>query len=69
MTPIEIQEIIKATSKIDPATMDWQDQLTYITIMGEMAERLKPLAVKYANRLPENSIFLLKLGSKKFPEK
>lgn len=63
MTGVEMQEIIMAVSKIDLITMDYQDQLTYIAAMGEMAKKVKPLVVKYADRLPGNETFLLKLGS------
>lgn len=69
MTVRETQEVMEAIGKIDIAAMDWQDQLIYMAAMSEMAERVKPLVVKYANRLPESSTFLLKLGSPKFPEK
>lgn len=61
MTAKETQEVMDAISKLDITQMDWKDQLLYMAAMSEAAERIKPLVVKYANRLPEKSTFLLKL--------
>lgn len=61
MTMNEAQEVMEAFSKIDVASMDWKDRLVHMAAISEMAERLKPLVVKYANQLPGNSTFLLKL--------
>lgn len=69
MTAGEIETIINAASEIDFTQMDWKDHLIYMAAMSEMAEKIKPLVVKYADKLPENATFLLKLGSKKFPSK
>lgn len=59
----EVQEVLVAASKLDVTQMHWTDQLIYMAAMSEMAEKIKPLVVKYADRLPGNETFLLKLGS------
>lgn len=69
MTIEEIQAVLDAIGKIDIVAMDWIDQLAYMAAVGELAEKIRPLVVKYANELPRNETFLLKLGSQKFPQK
>lgn len=61
MRPEEMNDIMQALPKLDIASMEVQDQLLYLAAGLRFAESIKPLVVKYSNRLPEDVKFLLKL--------
>lgn len=61
MTQHETIEIINSIVKIDFSQMDILDQALFLTSLQKFAESMKPLVVKYSDKLPENSTFLLKL--------
>lgn len=57
----EVNSIIAALSKLNIIQMEISDQLLYISSVSKFAESIKPLIVKYANKLPENSTSFFKL--------
>lgn len=57
----ELNDIMQAISKLDIAQMEVQDQLLYMTAGLKFAEMVKPLVVKYADKLPQDCKFLMKL--------
>lgn len=57
----EVEEILSAASKLNPAHMDVTDNIEFICAVNAFAERVKPLVIKYADRLPEETKFFLKL--------
>lgn len=57
----EVNDIITAVSKLDIEKMDVQDQLLYLYAGLQYAETVKPLVIKYLDKLPEKTNFLLKL--------
>ena len=58
----EVPEIITAIGQLPMEQMDWKDQMFLIVEMAEFAQKMKPLVLKYADRLPESSTFLFKMG-------
>lgn len=61
MTPTEIDNALKALSKLDIAQLDMGDQIIYLAALTEFAEKIKPIVLKYSDRLPNGSTFLLKI--------
>lgn len=57
----EINEVIQALPALDFASMDVTDQIAYILATNQFAESVKPLIVKYADKLPEKTTFLFKM--------
>lgn len=57
----EVSEVFNALSKLDFVSMDITDQMAYILAANQFAERMKPLIVKYAEKLPEKTTFLFKM--------
>lgn len=57
----EVEDIMQALSKLNISKMEIQDQLLYLLAGLKYAEILKPLVTKYANELPKDIKFLLKL--------
>lgn len=64
----EVPEIITAVGQLPMEQMDWQDQMFLMAASAEFADKMKPLVIKYADRLPESSTFLFKMGGSKFPQ-
>lgn len=61
MTQREMTEVIDSVSKLNTEHMDMADQIKYLSAMNQFAEHVKPLVLKYANNLPGESKFLLKM--------
>lgn len=61
MTPQEISEIMAAASKLDIEHMDMRDQIKYFSATCQFAEQIKPLVVKYADKLPKGINFLFRM--------
>lgn len=61
MTQQEIVDIMSAVGKLNPNEMEIQDQALYLIALSRFAETTKPLVIKYADKLPKNSNFLIKL--------
>ena len=61
MTTQELNQVLNAMPLLKPDEMEIQDQLKYLSAMNQFAEQIKPLVVKYANKIPKGSNFLLKL--------
>lgn len=61
MTCQEAIDVINSISEINLEEADCQDQLLIAMATAQFAEQIKPIVVKYANKLPENSTFLVKL--------
>lgn len=61
MTSQEVIQTINAVSALNPDDTDVQDQLKFFSATLQFAEQIKPLVVKYANKMPKDSNFLLKL--------
>lgn len=61
MTQREVIEIINSISKINWNEVEFKDQILISMSMTQFAEQVRPLIVKYADKLPESSTFLLKL--------
>lgn len=57
----EVNSIIQAVSSLDITNMELQDQLLYLSAGLKLAEMLKPLVIKYADKLPQDCKFLVKL--------
>lgn len=61
MSQYELQDIMECVSTLDLTSMDLQDQALYMLSICELSENIKPLVVKYSNKLPDSSKFLFKL--------
>ena len=61
MTQQEMSDIFLSIEKLKLAEMDVQDQITCITAFSQFAETLKPLVVKYIDKVPTGNTFLFKL--------
>lgn len=61
MTCQEAIDVINSISEINLEEADCQDQLLLVMATAQFAEQIKPIVVKYANKLPESSTFLFKL--------
>lgn len=61
MTSQEISEIMTSASKLDIEHMDMRDQIKFFSAMCQFAEQVKPLVVKYSDKLPKGSKFLFKM--------
>lgn len=61
MNQQEISDIIISVGTLNLAEMEVQDQALYLMSIQKFAERMKPLVVKYADKLPEESTFLFKM--------
>lgn len=61
MTLYEMQSVIESASSLDMRYMETADQLIYISAISELAEKVKPLVVKYSNELPQESKFLFRM--------
>lgn len=57
----EVNDIMNAVGNFNLQEMEVQDQALYLMSISQFAERMKPLVVKYADKLPEECKFLLKL--------
>ena len=62
MNTEEIIEILKFSNEIDVSKLSFMEQLYYMQTMCKFAEKLKPLAVKYAMKEHTKSTFLMRLG-------
>lgn len=61
MNQQEIIDIMNAVGTLNLAEMEIQDQVLYFMSISQFAERMKPLVVKYSDKLPESSTFLFKM--------
>lgn len=61
MTQQELSDIMAAATKIDWERTEVLDQILYTTAYLKFAEAIKPLVIKYADKLPTDVKFLLKL--------
>lgn len=61
MTQREVFEIIDSISEINWNEAEFKDQILLSMSVTQFAEQVKPLIVKYADKLPEASTFLFKL--------
>lgn len=61
MNQQEIIDIITSVGTLNLAEMEIQDQVLYLMSISQFAERMKPLVIKYADKLPEECKFLFKL--------
>lgn len=61
MNKQEIIDIMNAVGALNLAEMEIQDQALYLMSISQFAERMKPIALKYTDKLPENSTFLFKI--------
>lgn len=57
----ELNDIMQAISKLDIPSMEVQDQLLYLSAGLQFAEAVKPLVIKYADKLPSGTGFLMRL--------
>lgn len=60
MNSEEMSQITKWMSTLEVGTLDVLDQVAYFQAVGEMLEKVKPIAIKYIAK-EENSTFLFKL--------
>ena len=58
----EVTEIFNFIAKIDTNKLDFMEQLYLMSAMYEFAEKMKPIAMKYAMREHTKSTFLMRLG-------
>lgn len=61
MNQQEIIDILNAVGTFNLAEMEMQDQALYLMSISQFTERMKPLVVKYSDKLPESSTFLFKM--------
>lgn len=61
MNQQEIIDIMNAVGTLNLAEMELKDQAIYLMSISQFAECMKPLVVKYSDKLPENSTFLFKM--------
>lgn len=61
MTIQEINDVIPYIGKLDPEIMDIEDQMQYVLALNGLAERLKPLIIKYLSEEQDVGSFLFKL--------
>lgn len=61
MTHQELSDIMAAAAKIDWERTEVLDQILYTTAYLKFAEAIKPLVIKYANTLPTDAKFILRL--------
>lgn len=61
MTTQELIDIVNNVFKINFDKADMQDQILFMSALHKFAEQVKPLTVKYVDKLPEGSTFLFKL--------
>ena len=61
MTHQELNDVMESINKLDISNMEAQDFALYLISLTKFAEAVKPLVIKYADRLPENAKFMLKL--------
>lgn len=57
----EISEVAKAFSEIYFTEMTTSDRISYMFAVRCFTEKVKPLATKYADKLPEKTTFLFKM--------
>lgn len=57
----EINDIFLAVSKFNLQEMEIQDQAQFLMSVSQFAEQMKPIVIKYADKLPEECTFLLKI--------
>ena len=58
----EVAEIFNFVAELDTSKLDFTEQLYLMTAMHEFAEKMKPIAMKYAMREHTKSTFLMRLG-------
>ena len=61
MTISEAMDTINAISKIDMSCVDLKDQMEYMSALNGFAEKIKPIVIKYLDKVPPNANFLMKL--------
>lgn len=61
MSSQNLDEIMKIIPKLDVESMEIQDQALFLINISNFAESMKPLIVKYADKTPKESKFLIKL--------
>ncbi len=61
MTMFETQSIINSATQLEISRMEISDQMMYLSAISEMAEKIKPLVVKYSSELPSESKFLFRM--------
>lgn len=57
----EVNDIIQAFPKFDISEMEMEDQIYVMMATTQFAEKLKPIVVKYADKLPKSNTFLFKM--------
>lgn len=60
MNSDEMKQIVDWISTLEVKELDFMDQMIYMQAMGEMLEKVKPLAMKYMSKDVKSS-FLFKL--------
>lgn len=61
MNQQEIIDIFNAVGTLNLPEMEIQDQALYLMSISQFAERMKPIVLKYTDKLPKNSTFLFKI--------
>lgn len=61
MNQQEIIDILNFVGTFNLSEMEIQDQALYLMSISQFAKRMKPLVVKYSDKLPESSTFLFKM--------
>lgn len=62
MTAQEIGDIMQVASKLNINEMSFKDQMSFYLAIGEFAEKVKPLTIKYMNQDTVSGTFLFKMG-------
>ena len=61
MTLQEIMDTMESVGKLNLAEMEVKDQAAYIIVASKFAGTLKPLVIKYIDKVPSGNTFLFKL--------
>ena len=61
MNQQEIIDIMNAVGTLNLAEMEIQDQALYLMSISQFAERMKPIVLKYTDKLSGKSTFLFKM--------
>lgn len=56
-----IIDIMTSVGTLNLSEMEVQDQALYLMSISQFAERMKPLVVKYSDKMSEKSTFLFKV--------
>lgn len=60
-TEREVMDTIESVNGLDFECMDLRDRVKFLDAMCQFAEQIKPIIVKYSNKMTEESTFLLKM--------